>query len=427
MKKDLAIVILAGGIGKRFAPFVTDKSLFPFAGEPIITANLRKFVTAGFTRFVIVTNESNDTAIRSMKFPSVTIETVIQNNSNGMADALLVASRLLLGGAMLVVNAEDVVDESLYVTLLTRIRKKQPFVVGRRVSEYFDGGYLELSSDRLVNIVEKPGVGHEPGNLVNLVFHYFPYADNFIEYLQRAKTTRDDLYEEALNLYIKEFPVSVVSYEGSWSPLKYPWHVLDMMKTMLSGFGKSTKGKHVDIRNNVLLEGPIVIGDNVKIFENTRIVGPTYIGDNTIIGSNNIVRESMIGSNSVTGFNTDIARSYIGDSCWFHSNYIGDSVLEGNVSMGSGTVLANFRLDEGNIRDTKRTKLGAMIARDVRIGVNTSIMPGIKIGTNSLIGAGLVIDKDVPEESFCMGKTSLEIKKNTWKVTSERATYKAKL
>ena len=188
-------------------------------------------------------------------------------------------------------------------------------------------------------------------------------------------------------------------------------------------------------RNIVILEGPVRIGNNVKVFENTKIVGPTYIGDNTIIGSNNIIRESMIGQHCVTGFNTDIARSYIGDNCWFHSNYIGDSVLEGNVGVGAGTVLANFRLDEGEIQssivgnrvNTNRNKLGAMIARDVRIGVNTSIMPGVKIGTNSLIGAGLVIDQDVPEHSFCMGKQPFEIKKNTRKVTSQRAAYKAKL
>ena len=47
--------------------------------------------------------------------------------------------------------------------------------------------------------------------------------------------------------------------------------------------------------------------------------------------------------------------------------------------------------------NSKRTKLGAIIGSHVRIGVNTSIMPGIKIGTNSMIGAGLRIDRDIPD------------------------------
>lgn len=134
-----------------------------------------------------------------------------------------------------------------------------------------------------------------------------------------------------------------------------------------------------------------------------------------------MVRQSYIGKDCVVGFSTDIARSYIGDHCWFHSNYVGDSVLEGNVSMGSGSVLANLRLDEGEIWsvvrgekiNTHRTKLGAMIGKNVRIGVNVSIMPGVKVGEDSMIGAGVILDKDVPEQSFCVVKNGYEIKKNT--------------
>ena len=103
--------------------------------------------------------------------------------------------------------------------------------------------------------------------------------------------------------------------------------------------------------------------------------------------------------------------------------------------MGSGSVLANLRLDEGNIyssvaggkHNTYRTKLGAMIARDVRIGVNASIMPGIKIGTNSCVGAGVVLDTDVPADSFCVGTRGYTITKNIKKISDDRATYKAKL
>lgn len=95
--------------------------------------------------------------------------------------------------------------------------------------------------------------------------------------------------------------------------------------------------------------------------------------------------------------------------------------------MGAGVVCANFRLDEQEILSTGRTKLGAMIARDVRIGVNTSVMPGVKIGTNTLIGAGIIVDNDLPDGSFCIGKTTYETKKNTRNISADRGKYKAKL
>ena len=192
----------------------------------------------------------------------------------------------------------------------------------------------------------------------------------------------------------------------------------------------------MDIRNNVSIEGPVYLGDNVKIFENTKIVGPVYIGDNTIIGNNNIIRDSYIGKDCVTGFNTDITRSYIGDGCWFHSNYIGDSVLEGDVSLGSGSVVANLRLDEGIIGSlvkgkritTGRNKLGACIGKHVRIGVNVSTMPGIKIGSDSMIGAGVVVDKDIPNTSFVVVRNTYDIKPNTRSISvGNRDQFKAKI
>ncbi len=200
----------------------------------------------------------------------------------------------------------------------------------------------------------------------------------------------------------------MMPYKGDFASLKYPWHVLDVLDFLLKRIGEY-RGKHVEVKSNVTIEGPVYIEDNVTICENTKIVGPCYIGKNTIIGNNNIIRASHIGADCITGFNTDITRSYVGDACWFHTNYIGDSVLEGNISMGSGGVLANLRLDEKDIYsmvkgervNTRRNKLGAMIGKNVRIGVNTSIMPGVKIGSGSFIGSGIVLDKDVSENSFC--------------------------
>ena len=69
---------------------------------------------------------------------------------------------------------------------------------------------------------------------------------------------------------------------------------------------------------------------------------------------------------------------------------------------------------------TKRNKLGAVIGHDVGIGVNTSIMPGIKIGKHSCIGAGMVIDKDIPDESFCVSKHVYDITHNNRSVQANR-------
>ena len=196
------------------------------------------------------------------------------------------------------------------------------------------------------------------------------------------------------------------------------------------------RGENIVLKSNVIIDGPVHIEEGVKIFENTKIVGPCYIGKNTIIGNNVMIRESHIGSDCVVGFNSDIARSYIGDNCWFHSNYVGDSVLEENISMGSGAVLANVRLDEEDIYskindkpiNTNKNKLASIIGSHVRIGSNATVMPGIKIGGGSFVGAGVVLDKDLTDKSFCMVTPSYTVTQNRKSTeNTNREKYRSRL
>jgi len=220
-----------------------------------------------------------------------------------------------------------------------------------------------------------------------------------------------------------------------WLYLKYPWHMLNVMDACLDTIKGQIIDPSVKIGKYVTIEGAVIIEEGVTISEGTKIVGPTFIGKGTIVGNNNIVRKSHIGTNCVTGFNTDITRSYVGNNCWFHTNYVGDSIVGNNVSIGSGTVLANLRLDESIITSkvkeelihTGRTKLGAMIGDNVRIGVNASIMPGVKIGEGSFVGAGVVLGEDLNDGMYCRLSSTVVISQNSKKASSSREQFRNKL
>ncbi len=419
MNNKTIAVVLAGGSGKRWWPLTTYKTLVSFMGKTVLELTLQRLARAGLTEAVIVTSPDNQKEIEKIAVAGMKTYVAVQKDANGMGGAMLIAKEHIKGRPIFVVNVGDLVDEKYYDDLKIALAKGKPFIAGIKIEEYFDAGYLKLNGDKVVEIVEKPGEGNEPSDYVDLVFDFFPNADLLLQALENVSSQQDDVFERALSTLLVKEEFGVVKYDGYWVPMKFPWHILDYMSHTMS-YLQEHRGRNLVIKQNVIIEGPVWIGDNVKIFENTKIVGPCYIGNNTIIGNNNIIRESHIGANCVTGFNTDITRSYVGDNCWFHSNYIGDSVLEGNISLGSGTVLANLRLDEGDIYsvvkgeriNTKRNKLGAIIAKNVRVGVNTSIMPGVKIGTNSFIGAGIVVDHDIAENSFCSGKTELVTKPN---------------
>lgn len=436
MKRDVTLVVLAAGVGKRFRPFTKDKSLFPFFGSPLIDFVLPKTLPPEVVHCVVVANAGNKAALTAMRFP-VPHTVVVQEEATGMAGAVMAAKPHIAGKAILIVIADDMAEPALMSMVMRAVR---PDVFGVltvwKPERYFPGGYVVFRDNRPVGIKEKPEAGNTPSEFVYFGGQYIAHADRLIDAIQSSKKSGDDIYEAALTKLMSAERFAAVTYNGGFVSLKYPWHVLDMTNYLLQHNLKPGKGKNVDIRNNVSFEGVVYLGNNVKIFENTKIVGPVYIGDNSIIGNNNIIRESIIGDNCVTGFNTDITRSYIGNNCWFHSNYIGDSVLEENISLGSGSVLANLRLDEGEITSvisetkmgTGKTKLGAMIGEGVRIGVNVSVMPGVKIGAQSMIGAGLILDRDIPEASFCVGKSDIAIKKNNAQTASgNREHFKAKI
>jgi acetyltransferase-like isoleucine patch superfamily enzyme len=68
-----------------------------------------------------------------------------------------------------------------------------------------------------------------------------------------------------------------------------------------------------------------------------------------------------------------------------------------------------------------------MIGRGVRIGVNVSIMPGIKIGSGSFVGAGVVLGEDLPDGKYCRITPTVQISDNTKQPGTSRDEFKKKL
>ncbi|MFH0749788.1 MAG: sugar phosphate nucleotidyltransferase [Candidatus Gottesmanbacteria bacterium] len=422
MNNELKVVLLAGGESTRFWP-LTNKNEMVFLGKPFLSWHYEQLVRLGMEHVVVVTNDQNNERIRAIAAPKqLQVSYVIQKNK-GQVQAL-VALENVCSGEVLLLNASDYYADAGLISFLSGLDKNHITLGAIKTENYFPGGYLIINADGVVlEIVEKPKKGEEPSDVVNILIDYIPDISLFITAAKKHVSNAASGYEDALNDLMKTSGTAHAKIldRNDWKPIKYPWNVLDVSELLLSEMQGSQIDKSVVIKENVIIEGPVIIEEGVKIFEGTKIVGPCYIGKNTIIGNNNIIRSSMIGNDCVTGFNTDITRSYVGNNCWFHSNYVGDSVLAGDISIGSGSVLANLRLDDriisGVVKDekisTERNKLGAMIGLHVRIGVNASIMPGVKIGSGSFIGAGVVLGKDVNNSQYCVSTSSYSVKDNT--------------
>jgi bifunctional UDP-N-acetylglucosamine pyrophosphorylase/glucosamine-1-phosphate N-acetyltransferase len=406
-------------------PIAEDKFLIDFLGKPLLQHQIEMSRDSGLSHFVIIGNPQNAARIKQIakRIPGIEVEFALQRKPSGIADALRSAGELLQG-EVLVINPNDVFSRSAYTKVIAAAKEGSApsHVLGYKVQGYFPGGYLQVNSrNELLHIIEKPEPGKEPSNLVNILIHWHSDSEELLNYIDTVKTSRDDVYECALDNMVKAGQkIKVIPYDDFWAPIKYPWHIFRVMEHFLDG-AQSYIDPSASISRKTTIEGKVILSDKVRVLENAVIRGPVYVGSNSVIGNNALVRDhSHIGSNSVVGYCTEVKHSYIGDNCWFHSNYIGDSVLDDDCSLGAGAVLANLRLNEQNIQievgdtlvDTGCDKLGAIIGRGCRIGVNASLMPGVRVGPGSLVGPQVCLSEDVAAKKMVLLESRHQVTSN---------------
>ncbi len=99
---------------------------------------------------------------------------------------------------------------------------------------------------------------------------------------------------------------------------------------------------------------------------------------------------------------------FINSDCKFQDQggiFIGDGVL-----IGHNVVLATINHD---LRPQSRRGMypkPIKIGRNVWIGSNSTILPGVSVGDNAVIGAGSVVTKDIPENMVAAGNPARVIK-----------------
>jgi len=148
----------------------------------------------------------------------------------------------------------------------------------------------------------------------------------------------------------------------------------------------------------------VILGENVRLNDFINLYG-CNIGDNTRIGPFVEVQKN----------------AFIGKRCKISSHtFICEGVtIEDDVFVGHGVIFINDKYptatnESGELQTEDDWEvIPTMVKQGASIGSNATLLCGITVGSNSVIGAGSVVTRDVPDKTIVAGNPAKIIRSIT--------------
>ena len=152
---------------------------------------------------------------------------------------------------------------------------------------------------------------------------------------------------------------------------------------------------------------PVRLGDGCLLRTGTVIYSGVSIGAGTQTGHQAVVRENTtIGANSVIGTQAMVETgAVVGSNVMLETKaYItAFTTVEDYVFVGPCCVTTNDRRMLWRRIGAGEQLIGPTLAWGCRIGGGTVILPAVRVGRESVVGAGSVVVRDVPDGALVVG------------------------
>ncbi|MEM4520945.1 MAG: sugar phosphate nucleotidyltransferase [Candidatus Bathyarchaeia archaeon] len=407
-------VVLAAGEGQRLRPltYTRPKHMIPVGGRPILEHLINSLKESGIEEILMIVNYKED-VIKGYFGDGTTygvkIKYIRQKKISGTADAIL-SAKDYVDEPFLAVNGDILVSPGAVGLVITRagLEGADAVLAGVRVSRPEQFGVLVVKGGELTDIVEKP-VLETPDNLVNAGIYIF--SPEIFDYIERTEPTERGELEitESIRLMIRENRKVLFTEipKEDWLDIGRPWDLLEANARVLDRMKPKFLG---EVEEGAKIKGPVFVSEGALVRAGSYIEGPVFIGEGSDIGPNCYIRPyTSIGKYARVGNACEIKNSILMDNVHVgHLSYVGDSVVGENCNLGAGFISANLRFDrktvkmrvKGELVDTGRVKMGAIIGDNVSTGIGALLMPGVTIGCNCWIGPNVVVYKDVPPNTI---------------------------
>ncbi len=393
--KTKQAVILAAGNGLRIWPLTVTrpKPSLPILGKSILERKID--ILSDFVEEVVLVVGSNKKEIEKAlgnRHNGVEIKYVVEKERLGTGHALQCAEPVLRE-RFLVLNGDDIYGRAGIENAL----KSFPCILAKKVKDISRYGAVLTEKNLVKGLIEKPETA--VSEWANIGVYHLPkkVLEQKIEISKRGEYEITD-YIQKLSRIQKVYWAR--AYD--WKPVSYPWDLLDANQIFLQEINSEIKGK---VERGAFVKGQVFIGRGTLVRSGSYIQGPAFIGEGCDIGPNSYIRPlTVIEKGCRIGQAVEIKSSLICEkSCIGHLSYVGDSIISRGCNLGAGTITANLRFDEQNIKtlvkgemvDTGRAKMGVVLGDNVKTGIHVSLMPGVMIGPDTHITPHSLVEKNI--------------------------------
>ena len=435
-------IIMSGGSGSKISPYhrFWQKSCLPIGNEPNILRIINQLKSAGIEDIAVVVDYMEE-QVRYVTRKCGDIE-IIKAQTGKIAETL---ESICEGQEDILVYYGDIyLHDNDFSAFLKSYREKGNTVLLKNLDEKYKGtDYIcaDYKDDKV-----KQFYGHPRGNYGNAkvggcfaingeISSYFKYNPNiFLNVCVGQMPPHEFFLEQILNTAIEDGIVfHGVFTRHNYVDIDFPWDIMIANqyccedecikltknvigegatiseKAELRGFIKI--GKNSVIGDRVVIEGNCIIGDN------TVIDNGAIIGANSIIGNNTFVKDycklsanTVIGNHNRIGFTSEITGVTFDHVSATHQCEV-YGVVGRQTDIAAGCIMGILRFDDLETEIKAPVKKysgkytnGIFLGDYMRTGIGNLFAPGVRVGSNSCLGPGLVVNKDVPENKMLLVK-----------------------
>ena len=409
------------------------------ANKPLVRWKVEKLRKAGIERIIIVVGYRKEQVISAV----ADVENIefVEQRGEGTVGALLSALDSVDDNRFLVLYGDVVLtfdDIKRFVTEQHKAQSVCSILVHPLGAERpHDWICADVKDDKVLAVL-----GHPRGDVTHRMAGLFSFSKEFLPYIEKnaglmqsvqlgMMPSDESQLEDSIQAAIDEGEsIHAIETSGIAFDLDKPWHYLEASyywnEYVCNKIEQDVIGKGAKISDGADINGRIVVGENVEIGKGVIVEGNLVVGadtkitqgaildPNVVVGKRCTIRRycqidknTTIGPDCFVGHGAEVSGLFLRRVFAYHyGEYWG--ILGDNSDLGAATVCGNLRFDDqGTIHKINGRREvpvfganAAYLGDFVRTGVNAIIMPGVKMGAYSVVGAGTIVNGDVPDKTL---------------------------